>query len=86
MRERRQVEDDHDLTNGPAKLSEALGITKSLNGTLVNDGLLRILDLDLNEHIGVAAPRVGISKAAKYPFRYFIIGNRFVSKARSKAY
>jgi len=37
MKKRRGTKDVHNLTSGPGKLCQALGITKKLNGTEVND-------------------------------------------------
>jgi DNA-3-methyladenine glycosylase len=69
------------LTNGPGKLTLALGITRSLNGTDVTKGPLLVYPPPQEDgfEIGVSA-RVGISKAADLPLRYFVKGNRFVSR------
>lgn len=79
MRLRRQA-DDENLTNGPAKLTRALGITKQENGSNITEGPIRILDSDTNGFKRGVSPRIGISKDKDYPLRYFLIGNRFVSR------
>ena len=71
-----------DLTNGPGKVCAALGIDKTLYG---HDLTAEPLVLDFapllpGETIG-RSPRVGISKNADAPKRFFIEGNAFVSRA-----
>ena len=71
-----------DLTNGPGKVCTALDIDKALYG---HDLTAEPLVLDYapllpGETIG-RSPRVGISKNADAPKRYFIEGNAFVSRA-----
>ena len=71
-----------DLTNGPGKVCAALGIDKALYG---HDLTAEPLVLDFapllpGETIG-RSPRVGISKNADAPKRFFIEGNEFVSRA-----
>lgn len=70
-----------DLTNGPGKVCAALGIDKTLYG---HDLTAEPLVLDFapllpGETIG-RSPRVGISKNADAPKRFFIEGNEFVSR------
>lgn len=72
---------DRDLTNGPGKLCLAFGIDGTLNGGALDRPPLRILrgepiaDADVR-----VSPRIGISRAAEWPYRYFIADNEFVSK------
>jgi DNA-3-methyladenine glycosylase len=74
------------LANGPGKLTRALGITRRHNGADVTRGPLVVCGgaEDNRFGIGVSA-RVGISKAADLPLRFFIQGNRFVSRGASQA-
>lgn len=70
------------LANGPGKLTRALGITRRQNGSDVTRGPLLVVCPGAEDdrfEIGVSA-RVGISKAADLPLRFFIKGNRFVSR------
>ena len=71
-----------DLTNGPGKVCAALGIDKELYGhNLTNEPLvLDFAPLLPGESIG-CSPRIGISKNADAPKRFFIEGNTFVSRA-----
>lgn len=71
------------LTNGPAKLTQALGITLDQNGTDLTQGDLVILDDDQCSEILVTG-RIGISKAQNEPLRFCIEGNSFVSPHSSK--
>lgn len=71
-----------DLTNGPGKVCAALGIDRALYGhdLTVEPLVLDYAPLLPRETIG-RSPRVGISKNADAPKRYFIEGNAFVSRA-----
>ena len=71
-----------DLTNGPGKVCAALGIDKALYGhdLTVEPLVLDFAPLLPGETIG-SSPRVGISKNADAPKRFFIEGNEFVSRA-----
>jgi DNA-3-methyladenine glycosylase len=79
MRQRRGVEHTEQLTNGPAKLVQALGITKQLYGTHISKGPLRLEPGLIPDQI-VQTTRVGISKAIDQPWRFYIAANPFVSK------
>lgn len=70
------------LTNGPAKLCQALAIDKSLYGHDLRMPPLRLVRASLreDERIG-CTPRIGISKAAHRPRRLIIMGNPYVSKS-----
>ena len=71
-----------DLTNGPGKVCAALGIDKELYGhdLTVEPLVLDFAPLLPGKTIG-CSPRVGISKNADAPKRFFIEGNEFVSRA-----
>jgi len=84
MRRRRgMVRRDIDLTNGPGKLCQALGITGALDGARLDRGALRILvgeplpDADVD-----VTARVGITKAADWQLRWVVRGNPYVSLGR----
>lgn len=82
MRERRGDKPGSiDLTNGPGKLCEALGIDGTLNGVslqrkplVIREG--RAVTSDEIE----TTPRIGISRAVDWPLRYIIRGNPYVSR------
>lgn len=81
MRRRRGVHRDVDLTSGPARLCDAFGIGRAQNGVRLDRGPLRILrGDDVPDEDVVITPRIGIRKAADWPLRFLMRGNRFVSK------
>jgi DNA-3-methyladenine glycosylase len=71
------------LTSGPGRLAEAFGITRERDNE--KDLTSRKSDLFIGDdgfrpqRIEVT-PRIGITKAAEHPLRFFIAGSRFVSK------
>ena len=69
-------------SNGPGKLTRALGITLKHYGVDLTRGPITLHDTPGREpfEIGIS-PRIGISQAAGLPLRFFIRGNRFVSRA-----
>ncbi len=73
---------DRDLTNGPGKLCAALAITGAANGARLDRRPLSILRGDAvpDSGVGVSA-RIGITRAADWPLRWFIKDNAFVSRA-----
>lgn len=81
MKERRgQRTNAVNLTNGPGKLCAALGIDGSLNGLSLQRGPLVVRGGDeIPDSRIVTATRIGITKAADWPLRYYIRGNEFVS-------
>ncbi len=79
MKQRRGVASNEKLTNGPAKLVQALGITKNLYGKRINDGPLKS-EPGFKPEAVVQTTRVGISKAVEQPWRFYVANNRFVSR------
>lgn len=70
-----------ELTNGPSKLCEALAINSDLNGHDISRLPLRlILAPRLPSEQIVVATRVGITKAADLPRRFYIRDNPYISK------
>jgi DNA-3-methyladenine glycosylase len=81
MRERRGVARDRDLTNGPGKLCEALGITGAMNGLPLWKPPLEILRGEpVPDALVQVTPRIGITKSAEWPLRWFVKDNPWVSK------
>jgi DNA-3-methyladenine glycosylase len=81
MRLRRpSARSDRDLASGPGKLTRALGITRAMSGRDMTRGDL-VVRARPTEGIEIAVtPRIGITKCADWPLRYFIKGNKFVSR------
>jgi DNA-3-methyladenine glycosylase len=80
MRARRGVDDVHRLCSGPGKLAQALDITKRHHEmNLCADPrycFMRQAGMDARV---VADPRIGISRARDFPWRFTLAGSPFVS-------
>jgi DNA-3-methyladenine glycosylase len=72
-----------DLANGPGKLTLAMAITRRHNGADLTRGPLTVHAPTMGEalEIGVSR-RIGITQSPELPLRFFIAGNRFVSRLR----
>jgi DNA-3-methyladenine glycosylase len=78
MRRRRRRPD---LTNGPGKLCEALGIVGKMSGLPLDRPPLVVRAGDPVPAADViVSTRIGLTKAADWPQRYYIRNNRWVSK------
>lgn len=82
MIKNRKVKNIFELTNGPGKLTKALKITKELNGIFVTNIESPITIIEgIKEEIEICSShRIGVSKNLKKKLRFFIKGNKFVSK------
>jgi DNA-3-methyladenine glycosylase len=82
MRTRRPVaRRDEDLANGPGKLTRAMGIKIAHNGVDVTKGPITIHAPERAERFEIAtSPRIGITKSADLPLRFFIRDNPWVSR------
>ena len=70
-----------DLTNGPAKLCEALNITTKENGiTLLKSDIVITNGPVISDDDVVQTTRIGISEGRDLPWRFYIKDNEFVSK------
>ena len=73
---------DSNLTNGPGKLTKALGIDKSLNEVdMTKRGELFVTESDETIFNVAESVRVGISQGADRLWRFYVAGNSYVSKA-----
>ena len=64
---------DHNLANGPGKLTQAFGITGEHDGMIANeDALLSIEPKTEPRGTIVATPRIGITRAADWPARFLL--------------
>ncbi|RLD12586.1 MAG: DNA-3-methyladenine glycosylase [Chlamydiae bacterium] len=79
MRQRRKVKKDVDLTNGPAKLCVAFGITGDQNGKSLLKKPLIIVDDELPPPLYKKSKRIGIRAGTEIKGRYYIPGNKYVS-------
>lgn len=77
--EKRRRKTGVEVANGPAKLCQALGITKEMNGHNLEKAPLKLL-LQPPLKSGITqATRVGISKAKDKLWRFYITDNEYVS-------
>jgi DNA-3-methyladenine glycosylase len=88
MRLRRRVVKEEQLTNGPGKLCQAMGITRAMDGVDLCDAN-SALYIARNPNVQsfrrtrgpiVTTTRIGITKAADLPLRFYLDGSRFVSR------
>jgi len=82
MRARRGLERAEELCSGPAKLTQALDIGLSLNGSSLVDGPIELLarEAGTREPRVVVGERVGITKAVELPWRFCDAESRHVSR------
>lgn len=83
MRRNRDSEQRTKLTNGPGKLTLAMGIGMDLYGADLTASRLtvRLPEVPSRLEIGTS-PRIGIRKATQLPLRYTIAGNRYLSRSQ----
>ena len=78
-----------DLTNGPGKVGQALGIDKEkMNGIDLSEGDFTIVDAGIDGFEMGVSRRVNIDYAEEWidtPWRFFVKGNTFVSKVNFNA-
>lgn len=80
---RRNLSEDKikNLANGPAKLVQALGLTKHHHNAQMLGKNVFLLELfDEQEKNIVQTTRIGIKEGAGLPYRFYVRGNVFVSK------
>ena len=74
------VKNINNLTNGPGKLTKALGIDKTLNGEDVTKSK-KLFFLNNNKKFKInSSSRIGIKKGKEKKWRFYIANNPFVSK------
>jgi DNA-3-methyladenine glycosylase len=70
------------LTSGPARLTQALGITLRDNGRDLRRGRVTIHAPATAARLAVATGhRIGITRSANLPLRFWVLGSPFVSRA-----
>ncbi|HOX58884.1 MAG TPA: DNA-3-methyladenine glycosylase [Candidatus Paceibacterota bacterium] len=90
MRERRPVEATRNLTNGPGKLCLAMDIERDLDGADLCNAQSPVFiarnpaAARFRRERGplVATRRVGLTKAADLPLRFYLAGSAFVSQRK----
>ncbi|HEY3663378.1 MAG TPA: DNA-3-methyladenine glycosylase [Chthoniobacterales bacterium] len=85
MRRRRGVDDAKRLCSGPGKLTQALAITKRHHEMDLCSDPAHSFYPRPNERIQVVAdPRIGISRAKDFPWRFTLRASAFVSRPVKK--
>jgi len=79
MKKRRKTDKIENLCSGPGKLTQAFGITKDHNNLCLLTGKLQIHNSREKPEIK-SSTRIGLSIGKELELRFFIAGNRFVSK------
>ena len=71
----------HDLTNGPAKLCQALDIDRQLNGHDITKSPLKLIaQPPINSRFIIKSKRIGITQAKDVLWRFYIKDNPYISK------
>ncbi|WP_071131701.1 DNA-3-methyladenine glycosylase [Enterococcus timonensis] len=73
------------LTNGPGKLTQAMGLTKDIYGTNIFSGPLKVSDIKKTPVKIITAPRIGIPNKGVWtlaPLRFYVAGNPYVSQIK----
>ena len=84
LKRRNLKKKSYNLTNGPGKLSQALGINNTFNGLSLFNNNIWVEDINnniLSDNI-ICGKRVGVNFAgedAKLPYRFYIKNNNWVS-------
>ncbi|HVV94863.1 MAG TPA: DNA-3-methyladenine glycosylase [Hyphomicrobiales bacterium] len=84
MAARRGLAEPRLLCSGPGRVCAALGVTKADDGRPLDAPPFAILPRPAPVAI-VTGPRIGISRAADWPWRFGLAGSRFVSKPFPRA-
>lgn len=74
-----------DIGSGPARLTQAMGITGEFDGAdlITGDQGLRVLDDGMPPPANpIAGPRIGISQAKDHPWRWYVQDNPHVSGSK----
>jgi DNA-3-methyladenine glycosylase len=79
MRARRRLDDPRLLCSGPGRLCQALAITHELDGRALDAPPFELVPRAAPADV-VTGPRIGITKAVEWPWRYGLAGSRFLSR------
>ncbi len=79
MRDRRGVEPLRLLCSGPGRLCQALAVTGAHDGLALDEPPFELLGRTTEPEIRVG-PRIGLTRAVDYPWRYVLAGSPFLSR------
>ena len=72
---------DRELTSGPARLAQALGIDGTLDGHRLQEPPLVLAEGERVDPAAIAVgPRIGVTRAVDWPLRFYIRDNPWVSR------
>jgi DNA-3-methyladenine glycosylase len=80
MKRRRKKADMKDLTSGPAKLCQALGVDRTLNGADLCSDIIFVEDRGNRPTKIVSTSRIGVNKGKEKEWRFHIANNEFTSR------
>jgi DNA-3-methyladenine glycosylase len=81
VRSRRPGRSDRDLLRGPGNLARGLGIDGSFNDHPLTEAPLRLFaGTEMSDERIAVGPRIGISRAAEMPLRFWVAGSPWVSR------
>ena len=80
MKRRRKKEKPEDLTSGPGKLCQAMGINKTLYGANLTGQTIYVEDRGEKAGKIVSTNRIGIDEGKEKKWRFYLKDNRFVSR------
>ena len=71
-----------DLCSGPGKLVQSMGIHKGMNNWHILDSNLKITppNIQILDNEIITTTRIGITQGVELPYRFYLNGNKFVSK------
>lgn len=82
MSNRRKTIDQRQLCNGPAKLTQAMGISRQHNriSLLGSQLFIKSLRVNISSQQIVTTPRIGLSHGVNRPYRFYLRGNVWISR------
>jgi DNA-3-methyladenine glycosylase len=84
MAKRRGTDNLYNLASGPGKLTQALDIGYELNNKRLDETYIYVEEGKKTSRDKSCSGRIGISRAKDLEYRFFIKGNRFVSRRSEK--
>ncbi len=80
MQKRRKTNDLKNLCSSSAKLVQAMGITLDFNFLTLDSDEFHCLESTNTDFSIVTTTRIGITQGVDLPYRFYIEGNRFISR------
>ncbi len=81
LKNRKKSLAEKDLCNGPGKLVQSMGIRPEHNSVSLWESAIHITTPAFSDFEMVTTTRIGITQGSELPYRFYIKGNRYVSKA-----